>query len=369
MNDESKPTIRDVAARSGVSVSTVSNVLNGRSDRMRASTLRRVEKVMDEMGFSPSRAARQLRVGGNRTIALVVPSVSNPFWGAVAHEVEVAALKYGYQVVLCNSERDADRERSYLSELWSDGVRFAILGSSLRSVDHLTDLMDRGLNVIGFDREIQPSDHPAVTSLSVDNRAGAQMAVRHLLDLGHRRIAMISPPIQTMSRRHRLEGCQAAVDACGDGAELIVWEGAADGYFGDTEAAELGLRGTNEVLSADEPPTAIFAINDFCAIGCCSAARRLGLSVPGDVSVVGFDDILIARMMDPPLTTVRQPIGAIAAFAIDMIRGGATTPPSSVQFPLQLIERDSTAAVATPPRPARRAKAESPKRPRRKTQK
>jgi DNA-binding LacI/PurR family transcriptional regulator len=310
---------------------------------MRAETLARVESVMRDLGFAPSRTARQLRSGAGKTIALVVPSVANPFWGTAAHEVESAAMRYDYQVLLCNSERDADRERRYLLQLWADGVRDVILGSSLRSIDHLKDLMDRGLRVIAFDREIQPSDHPAVISLSVDNRRGARMAVEHLLRLGHQRIALISPPIKTLSRAQRLEGCRDAVAASGSNAELVVWEPKADGRFGDTEAAELGQEGARALLAAKRRPTAIFAINDFCAIGACAAAREVGLKVPDDVSVVGFDDIPLAAMVDPPLTTVRQPIRAIATFAVDLVRSGPDSAPSRAEFPLTLVERASTA--------------------------
>ena len=136
-------TIQQVAKAAGVSPSTVSNLLNGRSDRMVPATRDRIDQAIAELGYRPNRAARQLRNGHTQTIGLIVPSVGNPFWGAFARELEIAALDVGCSVLLCNSERDPERERRYVEELWEDGVRGIVLCTSLPSLDHVSDHRSR----------------------------------------------------------------------------------------------------------------------------------------------------------------------------------------------------------------------------------
>ncbi len=353
-------TINDVARAARVSPSTVSNLLNGRDERMRARTRRRVLKAMDELGYQPSRVARQLRTGVSHVIGLVVPSVANPFWGGLARVIEAEALGHGYQVLLCNSERRPDRERSYVEVLWADGVRTVVLGTSLPSLSHLVPVIERGLCLVAFDRESQPDD-PPVVNVSVDNRLGARLVSSHLVSLGHRRIGFVSGPIATVSRRQRLAGYRDALaEARLPLDDKLVWaEGEPDG-FGDVEGAELGREGMAALLSLPDPPTAVVAINDIYAIGAISAAQEQELSVPKDLSVAGFDDIALARLYNPPLTTVRQPLEDMARFVMDVVRKAhdtAPAAPSSIAVAPQLVVRASTGA---PPRQRRQRAA--PKR-------
>lgn len=315
-------TIYQVAREAGVSPSTVSNFLNGRSERMHQQTRKRVEAAIERLGYRPNRAARQLRTGRIDVVGLVVPSVANPFWGTFARHLEGAALAQGYHVLLCNSERDPGRERNYLEELWDDGIRGVVLCSSLPSLDHVTPLLDRGLSVVAFDRTAQAGDPPALVNISVDNVIGTELATRHLLDLGHRRLAFVSGSLRSINRSERFRGFSAALESAGLSVErdAVVWSGAGDGSYGDLDAAGLGRTAATELLSAPHPPTAIVAINDMCALGVCAGIRDVGLRVGQDVSVVGFDDILLADLSAPPLTTVRQPLAELATVTFENLR-------------------------------------------------
>jgi DNA-binding LacI/PurR family transcriptional regulator len=345
-------TILDVARVAGVSKSTVSNLLNGRNDRMRPETTERIRAAIEQLGYAPNRIARELKTGHVPILGLIVPSVANPFWGAFARSVEEEAAAHGYRVLLGNGERDPQRELSHAEALWEHGVRGVLLGSSPLSFAHLQGLAQRGLQIVAFDREIQRSDHVAVDSVSIDNVLAARLATRHLLALGHRRIGFLSGPIQTVSRRDRLDGYRAALMEAGVEPETeLIREEASETGFGDNEGSEHGRRGARKLLSALNPPTAMLAINDMYALGAYAGARDLGLSVPRAVSIVGFDDIVLADIVDPPLTTVRQPLPEMMRWAVEFligrIKGTRTGPPEHRAITPQLIIRNSTAAPHT----------------------
>ncbi len=342
-------TIQDVAAAASVSPSTVSNFLNGRLNRMVPATRERIETAIDQLGYRPNAAARQLRTGRTETIGLIVPSVANPFWGAFAHQLEIAALAVGRSVLLCNSERDADRERRYVEELWQNGVRGIVLCSSLPSLDHLGDLIARGLQLVTFDRLAQPDDPASVVSIGIDNVAGGFAAASHLIDLGHRRLSYVSGSRRSVNRTGRYLGFCTALESAGlDVATMPNWPSLGTVPYGDVEPADLGRRAVHDLFSAaQERPTGIVALNDMTALGVCRGLRDLGLTVGGQVSVVGFDDIVLADLYDPPLTTIRQPIAQMAKLSVAAAasRAGGIVDENgrSVLFRPELIVRASTA--------------------------
>lgn len=350
----SRVTIQQVAREAEVSPSTVSNFLNGRMDRMVPATRERIERTIAKLGYRPNRAARQLRTGRTQTIGLIVPSVGNPFWGAFAHELEVAALAVGCSVLLCNSERDAAREREYVQELWDNGVRGIVLCSSLPSLDHLADLVKQGLQLVTFDRPAQPNDPESVVSISINNVVGGFVAATHLIELGHRRLSFVAGSLGSVNRAGRYRGFVSALEAAGlQISDMPTWSDGDDVPFGDVFAADVGRRAAHSLFSGDaEPPTGVVAINDMTALGFCRGLRDLGLTVGKDVSVVGFDDIVLADLYDPPLTTVRQPLSRMAklaiAEAVSQDSGESGEPGKSVLLQPQLIVRASTA-----PPPAR----------------
>jgi len=345
----------DVAERAGVSLSTVSNVLNDRSERMSSSTRDLVLKAIADLGYTPSQAARQLKSGVHpRVIGLIVPSVANPFYGALAHRIEAAAMSQGYQVLLGNTERDPDRERAYTDELWGYGVRALIFGSSMVHLDHFEKYVARGLKIVALERPVDAAEELQVDSVGIDNVLAGRLVTKHLLSRGHRRIGFISGPVRTVGRTHRLAGYEAALaEHSIDLDRELIWDAGLDrNSYGDADALNLGRQGVQLLLSRPNPPTAIFALNDMIAFGAYAGARDMGLSVPRDLSVVGIDDLTLAEVVDPGLTTVRQPIEQIAEFAVNSVIGrlnGATAEPAGQHELLrpQLILRASTAEVAT----------------------
>ncbi|MDQ3655599.1 MAG: LacI family transcriptional regulator [Chloroflexota bacterium] len=346
-------TIQDVAALAGVSTSTVSNLLNGRVSRMSAATRERIELAMGQLGYQANQAARQLKTGQSPIIGLVIPSVANPFWGAFVQAVEEAAMERGYQVLLGNGGRDPRREQRYAESLWSHGVRGVIFGSSPLSLDYIHRLVERGLHVMVFDRRLQGGDS-VMDGISVDNAAGGYMATRHLLDLGHLRIGFLSGPLKTSSRLERLEGYRnALIDAGIKHDPSLIWAGESPTGAGDVEGADIGRTGARALLSSEEPPTGLITINDMYALGAYAGANDLGFRIPEDVSIVGFDDITMAAMLNPPLTTVKQPISEMMRSAvstlIERLEGSRSGPAHIVTVPTEIIARKSAAAPRSTP--------------------
>lgn len=342
-------TIHDVARQAAVSTSTVSNVLNGRLDQMRPETVARVREAITYLGYAPNVAARQLKTGHAPVLGLIVPSVANPFWGAFAQAVEEAALTHGYGVLLCNAERDAEREGQYTATLWAHGVRGLILGSSPLSFAPFAPFAARGMQIVAFDRQSPEADGVIVDSLSVDSVAGTRLAVAHLLAHGHRRVGFLSGPLASVNRRDRLAGYHAALAAAGIAPDpALVWEGRAARGHGDVEGTVLGRAGAVVLLALPDPPTALVAVNDLYALGAYAGVRDRGKRIPEDVSVVGFDDIALAEVVTPPLTTVQQPLSALMGVAVrllvERITGVRTGPPEHLVVPPVLIVRGSTGA-------------------------
>lgn len=349
-------TIQHVATLANTSPSTVSNLLNGRTDRMKPETRQRIELAMERLQYRPSQIARQLKTGQTPLLGLMVPSVANPFWGEFAQQAEVTAREHGYQVLLGNAGRDIDVEERYAVSLLSLGIRGLIHGSSPLSLDHLGRIAAQGMRVVTFDHrgsaESQSSLHSdEYDSVSVDNTAIARIAVEHLIGLGHHRIGLLSGPLKTSSRQLRFKGYrEALVDASITFDPDLIWEAQGFDGFGDIEGAELGRFGTLSIMQGARPPTALLAINDMFAFGAYAAVRELGLSIPDDLSVVGIDDIVFASIASPPLTTVRQPLQALLAAAIPRViarvEGRNKGPAEHHTLPAELVIRGSTA----PPR-------------------
>lgn len=343
--------IRDVARLAKVSTSTVSNVLNSRFDKMRPETSKRVIQAITQLGYTPNQLARQLKTGSVAMIGLIVPSVANPFWGIVARHVEETAQAYGYHILLCNAERNPEREQRYAEALWSSGVRGVIFGSSALSFDHLVPLSQKGLQVVAFDRHVQSADKVVSDSVQVDNVLGARLAVNHLLALGHRRIGLLSGPLRTVSRLDRLEGYWVALADVGISPDPeLIWQDASISAFGDVEGVELGRIGARTLLSRSNRPTALLTVNDMYALGAYAGARDLGLRIPEDVSIVGFDDLeALAEIAMPPLTTVRQPLQEMTHSAVKLLveRLEKTGTGASVQVTVtpELVIRASTSVL------------------------
>lgn len=338
--------IQDVARAAGVSPASISNYLNGRQDRMRAETRTRIQQAIETLGYKPNAAARQLKTGQSPMIGLLVPTVSNPFFGELAVAVERAAQKVDLHVILCNTLRDPAREQQFAEELMAYGVRGLITASTLSDSEQAGELATktagRGIVRVAFDAL---SDCDAVT---LDNQAASAMAVSYLASLGHRRIAYATGPTGTFNRAARFEGFKAEVGRLGLNEAVVLVEETprSDSVFGDTDLPELGRRIARRIAAASTRPTAVLAVNDMTALGILAELRLLGLRVPEDVSVVGIDDIGLTTLLHPALTTIRQPLARMAEVAINQLGlrlAGELGPAVRAIFPPELIIRASCA--------------------------
>ena len=333
----SRATIRDVAAQAGVSVATVSKVLNARYG-VSAATHQRVQQVIDELGYQSSIVASSLRSHRTGVLGVLVADLE-PFSTELLKGVATAVRGTGYELVIYSAGgRSGDRvgwERRYLSRLGGTLIDAALLVTPT-AVD-----ADSGLPVVAVDPHTGAATVPTV---SADDERGARLAVDHLLGLGHRRIAFISGWPGLESTRRRREGYRASLAAAG-----VQLDPALDVEGDATEERAHAL--ARELLQGDDPPTAVFAGNDMAALGVLDAARDLGVDVPGRLSVVGFDNVPEAVMADPALTTVEQPMQAMGEQALrmllELLQGG--TPASRVVLDTRLVVRRSTAPPPSGP--------------------
>jgi LacI family transcriptional regulator len=327
--------MRDVAERAGVSVTTVSHVINETrpvSDELRE----RVLVAINELGYQPNILARSLRRGKTHTIGMIVPDSANPFFAEVARGIEDTSFKHGYNLVLCNSDGDLSKETIYidvLTEKRVDGILFVAAGTS---TEHIRSLRERGMPLVVVDRELPGV---AVDSVLTDNARGGWLATSHLIELGHRRIGCITGPSDVTPSADRITGYRQALREAGIplDAALIV--------KGDFQF-ESGYRAAHQLLAMDDPPTAFFACNDLMAVGAISAALERGYRVPIDLSVVGFDDVPLASFNNPPLTTIAQPkyeMGVLAATMLLERLGDGDMAPRRQLLDTSLLIRQSTA--------------------------
>jgi LacI family transcriptional regulator len=309
------PSIRDVADAAGVSVGTVSNVLNGRG-RVGAATAARVQATIAELGFVRNDAARQLREGRSRTIGLVVLEASNPFFADVARGAEERARADGYVVLQANSDDDQERERANLELFAEQRVAGVVLSPVSDDGERIARLRARGIEVVLLERSNPSVDAPSV---SVDNVVGGRMAIEHLVGCGRRHIAFVGGPASLHQVADRHEGAAAAAAAADvrlsviDTAELTIPSG-----------RDAGRR--IAALEAADRPDAVFAANDLLALGVLQALRAVGLDVPSDIALVGYDDIDYAAAAEVPLSSIRQPSRLLGATAVQLLLDRAADP-------------------------------------------
>ena len=310
--------MRQIAARAGVSVGTVSHVINN-SAGVREPVRRRVLAAIAKLGYQPSLLARGLRRNETTIIGVIMPDISNPFFPQVVRGVEDIAYQNSYRLMLCNTDNDVQKERIYFDELRAYRMAGLIVIPSADS--ELAEMAQHSgasaAPVICLDRRAPSWNGDSVT---VDNVEGAYMATKHMLGFGHKRVAVITGPLHVTNAVERLKGFKRALR---EAALPIAPEYIQEGRFDRLGGYEKGLM----LLQFSPRPTAIFAANDLIALGVLSAMRELGLRCPEDVSLVGFDDLELASFTNPALTTVAQPgyqMGArAAALLFERIRGSS----------------------------------------------
>jgi LacI family transcriptional regulator len=331
-------TMNDVARVANVSIATVSHVING-TRFVSAERVERVHEAMRELGYTPDATARSLRVGRTDTIGLVVPDNSNPFFAALARGIEEAGFEAGYTTILANSNERPDREHRYVSTLVSKRVDGLILSPSRGDHGTLARLLANArIPVVVVDRE---AELPNADFVLYDNEGGSYEATRYLLELGHTHIGCVAGPADASSATDRVRGFRRAITAAGLPEQPVV---EADFHFAG------GREATARLLDSGVPLTALFAANDLMAAGAIRELAARGIAVPGDMSVIGFDDAPLAEMISPALTTMRQPLKDMAYSAVSLLLSRVTSgdggAPVRKVLATSLVVRDSTA----PPR-------------------
>ena len=330
--------VKDVAARAGVSIGTVSNVLN-RPERVAEETRTRVRSAIAALGYVRNEPARQLRAGRSRTIGLLVLDAANPFFADLSRGAEEAASEAGLAVILCNSGQDATKEASYLNLMVEQRVQGILLTPVDADPSRLARLVERGMRVVLLDRR---ADGDGMCSVSVDDIRGGELAVSHLLDIGHECIAFIGGPTTIAQVKDRRSGARNALVGAGrDPDALVCIDTASMTVAAGREAGErLGA------YPAARRPTAAFCANDLIALGLLQELIRQGLHVPGDVAIVGYDDIEFAAAAAVPLTSVRQPRHLLGKTAADLLLEETRDPVGHVhrqiEFEPDLVVRAST---------------------------
>lgn len=330
-------TMKDVAEAAGVSVTTVSHVINETryvSDELRA----RVLKAMEELNYHPNILARSLRRGKTHTIALVVPDNSNPFFAEIARVAEMIGFENDYSVILCNSNKSVEREAAYLDVLIAkkvDGIIFIAAGSVQ---EHLQELAREGIPVVVADRDVPQTLADVVL---VNHEQGGYDATNYLTRLGHRRIACIAGPSPLTPSADRVRGYKRALAEAGIPFDEHLVVQCTESYV----SGEIAMA---QLLNLNERPTAVFAYNDVTAIGALRAIANAGLQVPRDISIVGFDDIPLASAVVPSLTTVAQPIVELATLSTELLisrmRSTDTLQPGKrIMLDTRLVVRESCA--------------------------
>lgn len=330
-------TIKDVASKAGVSVTTVSHVIN-KTRFVSEELVQRVLSAMEELNYQPNTLARSLRMGETKTIGLIIPDNSNPFFAEVSRTVEDIGFERAYSVFLCNSDGLVEKEAAYIHMLITKQVDGVVFIPASDSQSHLLSLSARGIPVVVVDRDMPDLNADVVL---VDNEQGGYDATRYLIELGHKKIACITGPSQLAPSAARANGYRRALQESGlpVRSEYIV-----PGDF----RARGGETAMDSILKLPEAPTAVFSCNDLMAIGALRTLRKHNIKVPQQISIIGFDDIDIASEIVPALTTVAQPAVDLATCAADLLIARLQKSQASVEFKRQvlnarLVIRDSCA--------------------------
>ncbi|ROR72443.1 LacI family DNA-binding transcriptional regulator [Bogoriella caseilytica] len=330
--------LRDVAERAGVSAGTVSNTLN-HPDRVHARTQALVKEAIEALGYVPNQQARMLTGAASKVMGLVVLDVESPFYMETAQAIERSFRESGHFLMLCNSESDLDREAELLRMLAAQRVRGVLLAPATADADphqYLDIARDLPVVLLDFD------GGDTHCSVAVDNVDGGRLAARHLLRAGHRKLAFIGGPAQIRQFTERAAGARAELIDAGLDPEVHLVEIAASGI-----GIQDGHAAAEELLAVD-PPEGVLCGNDMLAFGAYRAMTAAGLRIPQDVSIVGYDDINVAKDWIVPMTTVRQPIDELGRIAARLILEDSSDDAGHVHRHVrlrpELVIRRSTAA-------------------------
>lgn len=335
-----QPSIKDVAALAGVSIGTVSNVLNQR-DVVRPATRLKVEQAITELGFVPNGSARQLKAGRSRLVGYVALDAANPFFTDVARGMEETIRDEGLSLFLCNSDHDATREDEYLVDLSELRARGVLITPVDSTNPRLAGLRERGIAVVLVDRVVSR----AATSwcaVGVDDVQGGELAVEHLIERGHRQVAFVGGPLGLPQVDDRRAGAVEAIHRAGLDPDALATLETSNLTFANGRLAGERLLG----LSNRRRPTAVFCANDLVAVGLLQHLTLAGVKVPDDVAIIGYDDIEYAAAAAVPLSSIAQPRRELGRAAVRLLVDEADRSTSheheQVIFTPELVARAST---------------------------
>lgn len=333
------PTIKDVARHAGVSITTVSRILNNQpyvAEELR----QRVLKSIDELGYRPSRVAQRLRATASSLVGVIFSDIANPFYIESLRGIEQVLSQHGMSVLIGNANSDPKREEAFIHLMQMEGVAGLIIAPTKEDSPVLAHTSDLGLPVVVIDRRMVNMQVDAVLA---DNFKGSWLAIQHLVQLGHQRIAVVSGPLHLTSGRERYTGYLQAMSDVSLPVENSFTR------FGDYRQAS-GYTLTRELLNLSDPPTALFVANNQMTIGALNAIHEAGWTIPDDIAVIGFDDLSWAISLNPPLTTVAQPtfeIGLRAAELFLVRIADPNRPPRTIVLETRLIVRESCGSHRT----------------------
>jgi DNA-binding LacI/PurR family transcriptional regulator len=330
-----KVTLRDVAEYAGVSPKTVSNVVNN-WPYITDQTRQKVQQAIDELGYRPDGLATSLRTGRTNTIGVVIPDITNPFFGQVVRGCEDVLYAAGYNIFLCNTNEDQRKEQGYLAMLVDRGVDGLLLFGARSDAKTLSAIVHDTIPIVAEDC---PIPHNNTTVIDIENITGARLATEHLIAEGHRRIGHLGGPLQRTAAEKRKEGYRQALEHAGIPYDRSL-------IFQCPPSLRGGYRSALRMLQ-EQKPTALFCYNDLIAVGAMIAARHLGIDIPSDIAIVGFDDIALASLVDPALTTIRVRQYVMGRTASELLLerlSGIESPATSLSIPVELVIRNSSRA-------------------------
>ncbi|MCQ6559165.1 LacI family transcriptional regulator [Paenibacillus mendelii] len=334
----SDATIYDIARKAGVSIATVSQVINGKgkiSDKRR----QEIYRIIEELNYRPSVIASALTGKKTFTLGLLIPDISNPFFAELARAVEDCGSRSRYSLVICSTDNKDDKVSGYLQLLQQKSVDGIIIGTGLEDIGILKPLLNKSIPVVMIAREMPGVQLPTVI---VDDYAGGKQAAEHLLELHHQRMAIITEQPKVSSSRERLRGYSDAILSRGFELPDEMVKKTGENLLKDGKSRAL------ELLTDSNPPSAIFCCNDMIAIGTLQAAKELGIRVPEQLSIIGFDNTILAAVTEPALTTLSQPTEMMGSMAVEILirlsEGESAALERTVLKP-DLVIRSSTAAA------------------------
>ncbi|GAB5490347.1 MAG: substrate-binding domain-containing protein [Phototrophicaceae bacterium] len=332
------PTMKDVAREANVSVATVSRFINDPEEVSEKLQIR-VQEAMSLLNYHPSSFARGFKMQETRLIGLIMPLLDHPFFSRLAQVMEQELFRNNYRVIISNTEEDETRELEYVEMMMRQRVDGVIINSAIENTDYLFQLQSQNIACVLIDRDVELFDCSKVFS---DNSLGGYLGMKYLLELGHRNIKVVAPFNFAQPMQHRLRGIRQAL------AEFSVPEPSDMFLMSNDPSFEMGINAGKYLAQLDPLPTAIFALTDVTAVGVLHGLAQMGLTVPDDVSVMGYDGVPLSAYIMPSLTTIAQPITQMGIKAVEILLNQLRNPdlPSDrIVLPNQLLIRESTLPI------------------------